>query len=105
MTDNLAGTTPGGWLAEPEHPALAGPGVVRINDPHRPDRLAWNAFRTLALWNTDGWVPSLLELACGDRNPLSPLEWGEHGSPPVGRASFSGPGRRTGRRGRRPRSC
>ena len=31
---------------------------MRIDDPRRPDRLAWNAFRTLAEWNSDVWVPA-----------------------------------------------
>src|SRR5438270_8499230 len=63
------------WLSDPEHPALSSPAAERLNDPARPDRLAWNAFRTLALWNTDVWVPSFLESAIGDDNVLSGLEW------------------------------
>lgn len=63
------------WLADPEHPALSSPAAERLNDASRPDRLTWNAFRTLALWNTDVWVPSLLEGAIGDDNELSGLEW------------------------------
>jgi hypothetical protein len=83
MNDNLAPRTdPEGppdehWLADPEHPTLATAVADRINDPVLPDRLAWNTFRTLAQWNTDRWVPPLLEVALGPSNPLSGLEWGE----------------------------
>lgn len=65
------------WLVDPEHPALSQPAAERVNEPDRPDRLAWNLFRTLAQWNTDVWLPSLLETAFGPDNPLSDLEWGE----------------------------
>lgn len=65
------------WLAEPEHPALAAPVADRINDPLLPDRLTWNAFRTLATWNTDAWMERFLDVALGEGNPLSQLEWGE----------------------------
>ena len=65
------------WLAEPGHPALAAPIADRVNDPALPDRLAWNAFRTLAAWNTDVWIPSFLEVAMGEDNALSGLEWGD----------------------------
>ena len=57
--------------------ALNGEALARVNDPRRPDRLAWNTLRTLALWERDAWVPSLLEIACGDGNPLTPLDWTE----------------------------
>lgn len=63
------------WLIDADNPLLTAEAVARIGDARRPDRLAWNAFRTLALWDTDVWVPSLLEAACGEGNPLSPLEW------------------------------
>jgi hypothetical protein len=45
-------------------------------DEGRPHRLAWNTFRTLALWDTDAWVPSVLDSAIADDNRLSALEWG-----------------------------
>src|SRR5687767_4629640 len=77
MTDLPVTTGDGPWLVAPDHPDLAGQGADRINDPDRPDRLAWNAFRTLAEWNSDVWVPSLLEGALGPDNPLSGLQWGE----------------------------
>ncbi len=66
----------GEWLAESTSPLLAGETGVRLEDPSRPDRLAWNAFRTLALWDADAWVPRLLEIAIGTGNLLSALEWG-----------------------------
>jgi hypothetical protein len=65
------------WLVEPDHPSLAGAHGDRINKPDYPDRLAWNAYRTLALWDPDVWVPSLLESACGEVNPLSTREWAD----------------------------
>jgi hypothetical protein len=74
LTD-LSGDAP--WLVDPEHPALASPAAEGINDPGRPDRLAWNAFRTLAAWNTDVWVPSLLETAISSVNSLSGAEWSD----------------------------
>jgi hypothetical protein len=75
---DLPVTTGGGiWLMEPDHPDLARPEAERINEPWRPDRLAWNTFRTLAQWNTDVWIPSLLEQACGRDNPVSPVEWAD----------------------------
>ena len=63
------------WLVDAENPLLTESALVRVDDPARPDRLAWNAFRTLALWETDVWVPRLLDVACGPDNPLSALEW------------------------------
>ena len=68
-------TDAGPWLADPEHPSLDTAIAARIDDPELPDRLAWNAFRTLAQWDADVWVPSLLEVALGPDNPLSGLEW------------------------------
>jgi hypothetical protein len=65
----------GEWLADNASPLLAA-AAARVEDPNRPDRLAWNTFRTLALWDADAWVPSLLEVAVGAGNPLSVLEWG-----------------------------
>lgn len=67
----------GPWLADSQHPSLDTPVAARLDDPALPDRLTWNTFRTLAQWNTDVWVPSLLEVALGPDNPLSRLEWGE----------------------------
>ncbi len=61
------------WLIDAA--VLDGEALARVNDPQRPDRLAWNTLRTLALWERDAWVPPLLEIACGRGNPLSPLEW------------------------------
>lgn len=63
------------WLVDAENPLLTQVGLSRIDDPGRPDRLAWNVFRTLALWETDVWVPRLLDVACGLGNPLAALEW------------------------------
>ena len=63
------------WLVDAENPLLTQIGLSRIDDARRPDRLAWNAFRTLALWETDAWVPRLLDVACGAGNPLAALEW------------------------------
>ena len=70
-------TDAGTWLAEPEHPSLDTAIAARLDDPALPDRLTWNAFRTLAQWNTDVWVPSLLEVALGADNPLSHLSWAD----------------------------
>jgi hypothetical protein len=74
----MSDVTGGGddWLVEPAHPQLQGNALVeRLNDDRRPDRLAWNTFRTLAEWDTDVWVPAMLEVACGVPNPLSGREW------------------------------
>jgi hypothetical protein len=66
------------WLIDADDRLLTSDKLARIaEDPNRPDRLAWNTFRTLALWNTDTWVPALLEEACGGDNPLSPLNWAD----------------------------
>ncbi|MGH9223869.1 MAG: hypothetical protein ACRD2W_08825 [Acidimicrobiales bacterium] len=56
-------------------PLLTDDKLARIADDRRPDRLAWNTFRTLALWETDRWVPALLDVAFGDGNALSALDW------------------------------
>jgi hypothetical protein len=66
----------GDWLADSASPLLQGETARRVDDPNRPDRLAWNAFRTLALWDADAWVPRLLEIAIGTGNLISALEWG-----------------------------
>ena len=70
MTNNQ-----GDFLADPTNPALTSAAMERIGDPSRPDRLAWNTFRTLALWEPDRWVPSLLEIGLGPSNRLSGHEW------------------------------
>ena len=78
VTESPVGGTAaeGPWLADSASPLLSGTSGTRIEDPSRPDRLAWNAFRTLALWDADAWVPRLLEIALGTGNLLSALEWG-----------------------------
>lgn len=63
------------WLVDAENPLLTEHVLARLDSPDRPDRLAWNAFRTLALWDTDIWVPRLLEVAFGPGGPLAQLEW------------------------------
>ena len=68
-------TNQGDFLADPTNPALTSAAMERIGDPSRPDRLAWNTFRTLALWEPDRWVPSLLEIGLGPSNRLSGHEW------------------------------
>lgn len=66
----------GEWLVDPTSPVLTEEVLVRFQDDRRPDRLAWNTMRTLALWDADAWVPRLLEVACGHGNRLAALEWG-----------------------------
>lgn len=66
----------GAWLVDAESPALSDAVMPLIADDSRPHRLAWNTFRTLALWDTDAWVPRALEIAIGQGNRLSALEWG-----------------------------
>ena len=63
------------WLVDAENPLLTEPVLARMSDAGRADRLAWNAFRTLALWETDVWVPRILGIACGEGTPLAALEW------------------------------
>ncbi len=63
------------WLVDAENPLLTEPVLARMADAGRPDRLAWNTFRTLALWETDVWVPRLLGIACGEGSPLVAVEW------------------------------
>lgn len=63
------------WLVDAGDPALTDERMGWVADPTRPDRLAWNTFRTLALWEPDTWIPSVLESAIGEGNRLSPLEW------------------------------
>jgi hypothetical protein len=66
---------PGEFLADPQNPALNSAAMTLVGDDNRPDRLAWNMFRTLALWDTDVWVPRLLDIGLGSPNPLSEREW------------------------------
>ena len=63
------------WLVDAENPLLTEPVLTRLDDATRADRLAWNTFRTLALWETDVWVPRILGIACGEGTPLSAVEW------------------------------
>jgi len=63
------------WLVDIESPLLTDAALLRIDDAERPDRLTWNTFQTLALWDTDTWVPRFVELACGEDTPLQALEW------------------------------
>lgn len=63
------------WLVDAENPLLTEPVLARMEDASRPDRLAWNTFRTLALWEPDVWVPRLLGIACGEGSPLVAVEW------------------------------
>jgi hypothetical protein len=63
------------FLADPQNPALNSATMMLVGDTGRPDRLAWNTFRTLALWDTDVWVPRVLDIGLGAPNPLSDLEW------------------------------
>jgi hypothetical protein len=63
------------WLVDIESPLLTDAAMARIDDAERPDRLAWNTFQTLALWDADVWVPRLVEMACGEGSSLEALEW------------------------------
>jgi hypothetical protein len=63
------------WLVDAENPLLTEPVLARMGDAGRADRLAWNTFRTLALWETDVWVPRVLGIACGEGSPLAAVEW------------------------------
>jgi hypothetical protein len=63
------------WLFDAGDALLTDGRLAAIADPARPDRLAWNAFRTLGLWNTEAWAPRLLEIAVGEGGRLSDLEW------------------------------
>jgi len=66
---------PEAFLADPQNPALNSATMMLIGDDKRPDRLAWNAFRTLALWQTDAWVPRLLDIGLGGDHPIEEIEW------------------------------
>lgn len=63
------------FLADPQNPALNSATMMLVGDESRPDRLAWNAFRTLALWQTDAWVPRLLDIGLGGEHPIEDVEW------------------------------
>jgi hypothetical protein len=63
------------WLVDAENPLLTEPVLARMDNAASADRLAWNTFRTLALWETDVWVPRVLGIACGEGTPLAALEW------------------------------
>ena len=66
---------PEAFLADPQNPALNSATMMLIGDERRPDRLAWNAFRTLALWQTDAWVPRLLDVGLGGERDIEDVEW------------------------------
>ena len=70
-------TEPGSdaFLADPQNPALNSATMMLVGDDSRPDRLAWNTFRTLALWQTDAWVPRLLDIGLGGDHPIEEIEW------------------------------
>jgi hypothetical protein len=70
-------TEPGSdaFLADPQNPALNSATMMLIGDTGRPDRTAWNVFRTLALWDTDIWVPRLLDIGLGGDHPVADVEW------------------------------
>jgi len=63
------------FLADPQNPALNSATMMLIGDKSRPDRLAWNTLRTLALWDTDIWVPRLLDIGLGGDHPVADVEW------------------------------
>lgn len=63
------------WLVDIESPLLTDTALTRIDDGALPDRLTWNTFQTLALWDPDVWVPRFVEVACGEGSPLEALEW------------------------------
>jgi hypothetical protein len=63
------------FLADPQNPALNSATMMLVGDESRPDRLAWNTFRTLALWQTDAWVPRLLDIGLGGEHPVADVEW------------------------------
>jgi hypothetical protein len=66
---------PDAFLADPQNPALNSATMMLVGDEARPDRLAWNTFRTLALWQTDAWVPRLLDIGLGGEHPVEDVEW------------------------------
>ena len=66
---------PEAFLADPQNPALNSATMMLIGDESRADRLAWNTFRTLALWQTDAWVPRLLDVGLGGEKAIEGVEW------------------------------
>lgn len=79
------------WLVDIENPLLTEAALARIDDQERPDRLTWNTFQTLALWDPDVWVPRFVEVACGEGNALEALEWSGSSIRPWGTSlSYSG---------------
>ena len=66
---------PEAFLADPQNPALNSATMMLIGDDGRPDRVAWNTFRTLALWQTDAWVPRVLDIGLGGEHPIEDVEW------------------------------
>ncbi len=79
------------WLVDIESPLLTEAALARIDDEAGPDRLAWNTFQTLALWDPDVWVPRFVEVACGEGSPFEALEWSGSSVRPWG-ASLAHPG-------------
>ncbi len=79
------------WLVDIENPLLTETALARIDDPVLPDRLTWNTFQTLALWDPDVWVPRFIEVACGEGNALEALEWSGSSVRPWG-AALARPG-------------
>ncbi|MDQ6797879.1 MAG: hypothetical protein M3011_07655 [Actinomycetota bacterium] len=79
------------WLVDIENPLLTEAALARIDDGALPDRLTWNTFQTLALWDPDVWVPRFVELACGEGSALEALEWSGSSVRPWG-ASLRHPG-------------
>ena len=71
----MADVSDGEFLADAQNQALTSDEMARMADPTKPDRLAWNTFRTLALWETDIWIPRLLDIGLDFPNPLSEHEW------------------------------
>ncbi len=79
------------WLVDIENPLLTEAALARIDDDAGPDRLTWNTFQTLALWDPDVWVPRFVEVACGEGSALEALEWSGSSVRPWG-ASLAHPG-------------
>jgi len=79
------------WLVDIENPLLSETALARIDEAGLPDRLTWNTFQTLALWDPDVWVPRFVEVACGEGSPLEAMEWSGSSVRPWG-ASLSCPG-------------
>lgn len=71
MTDTV--DTEGRWLVEGPGPGASDEAAV-----------AWEVFRTLALWNADVWVPAMLDRACGEGTELAAVDWGPGSVTPMG---------------------